>query len=769
MALRKFFVFRCARDFAAAKSRRGRRRPERDKTNGKCWNRKEARLAGGDFSDYSGFTMSTYYALKKHIALVSEELGIKTGQVERTAELLAEQATVPFISRYRKEATGGLDETVVQGIGERLEKLEALEKRRAGILSTIEDQGALTEELRSKITGIFDPRELEDIYLPYKPKRRTRAAMAREKGLEALADKILSQDPGLSEKNAADFISAEVPTIEEALAGARDIIAERVSEDAGVRAELRSLFTKEALLFSKSVKKKEKEGAKYRDYFEWSEPLKKCPAHRFLAMQRGAREAFLRIRVELEEERALGILEKGYLKNGSWAAEQVRSALKDAYARLLAPSLENEFLGQAKEAADGESIRVFAENLRQLLMAAPLGRKRVMALDPGYRTGCKVVCLDEQGGLLHHDLVFPHEPQKLREEAAKKLQKLAEDFHVEAVAIGDGTAGRETEELVRGIAFRETPSVFLVNEDGASVYSASAEARREFPDQDVTVRGAVSIGRRLMDPLSELVKIDPRSIGVGQYQHDVDQKRLRESLDGVVMSCVNSVGVDLNTAGQALLKYVSGLGPKLAEAVEKYRNDHGAFKTREELLEVPGMGPKAFQQAAGFLRIPDSANPLDRSAVHPESYPVVERMAADMGCGIGDLMASSRLRDAVVLQNYATGEVGLPTLRDIMEELARPGRDPRPRIEEFRFDDSVHTIEDLKEGMVLPGIVTNITRFGAFVDLGVKQDGLVHISELADRFVKDPGEVVKLQQKLRVKVLEVDRERGRIGLSLKPV
>lgn len=711
--------------------------------------------------------MSTYYALKTHITLVAEELKIRIGQVERTAGLLAEQATVPFISRYRKEVTGGLDETVIQGIEERLEKLEALEKRRAGILSTIEEQGALTEELRDRINGTFDLRELEDMYLPYKPKRRTRATMAREKGLEALAERIFSQDESLRESIAAEFLTDEVPTAEEALAGARDIIAEQVSEDADLRSGLRGLFSKEAYIFSKSVKKKEKEGAKYRDYFEWSEPLKKCHAHRFLAMQRGAREGFLRIRVEVEEERALRIIKHLYLKNGSWAAGQMRNALTDAYGRLLAPSLENEFLGQTKEAADGESIRVFAENLRQLLMAPPLGQKRVMAVDPGFRTGCKVVCLDAQGALLRHDVIFPHEPQKQRAAAAERLRTLAEEFRIEAIAVGSGTAGRETEELVREIDFADPPAVFLVNEDGASVYSASAEARREFPDQDVTVRGAVSIGRRLMDPLAELVKIDPRSIGVGQYQHDVDQKQLQGSLDGVVESCVNNVGVNLNTAGPALLKYVSGLGPKLAAAVAAHRDANGAFSTREQLKDVPGLGPKAFQQSAGFLRIPDAANPLDRSAVHPESYHLVKLMAADLGCSIEDMMSSSDRREAVVLEKYVAGDTGLPTLRDIMEELARPGRDPRPRIEEFRFDESVHRIEDLREGMVLPGIVTNITRFGAFVDLGLKQDGLVHISELADRFVKDPGEVVKLQQKLRVKVLEVDIDRGRIGLSLK--
>lgn len=729
--------------------------------------------------------MSTTYALQPHIRIISAELKVRPEQVDRTAALLADAATVPFISRYRKEATGGLDEVAIQDIKDRLERLETLEKRRTTVLETIEAQGALTEDLRDRIGNTWDPRELEDLYLPYKPKRRTKASMAREKGLEPLAEIILSRkkiDGGLKTAAAA-FVNDDVAGPEEALQGARDIIAERISEEADARSQLRACYSREAVIASKLVKKKEREAAKYRDYFDWSEPLKRCRAHRLLAILRGVREGFLRVSVSVEEERALEILKGRFVHGGAKKQQpssagassrpdpeciaQLNIALEDAFRRLLAPSLENELLSAAKEAADEESIRVFAENLRQLLLAPPLGPRRVLAIDPGYRTGCKVVCLDEQGELLHHDVIYPHEPQSRAQEAEVKILELAAAHEIEAVAIGNGTAGRETEQFVRRIDFGRPVSVFLVNEDGASVYSASEEARREFPDQDVTVRGAVSIGRRLMDPLSELVKIDPKSIGVGQYQHDVDQKKLRAGLDTVVESCVNQVGVLVNTAGRALLKYVSGVGPQLAERIVRFRAEKGPLHSREELLQVPGLGPKAYQQCAGFLRMPDSQQPLDASAVHPESYPVVERMAEDAGCSVSELMALPDLRAGIDLNRYIDEKTGLPTLRDIMAELARPGRDPRPALEEFRFAEKVHGIDDVEAGMVLPGIVTNITRFGAFVDVGIKQDGLVHISEMADRFVKDPAEIVHVQEKVTVKVLEVDRDRGRISLTMK--
>jgi len=721
--------------------------------------------------------MKSNYAIPPHFEIIADELKLRQGQVSRTATLLIDGATVPFISRYRKEVTGGLDELAVLGIKEGLERLEALEKRRSTVLETIEAQGALTDELRRRIEGVYDLRELEDLYLPYKPKRKTRASRARELGLEPLAELILAQQPiqgGLTAAATA-YVNDGVPGPEEALQGARDIIAERISEDADVRAELRKLFDRGAVITSKVVAKRKSEAATYRDYFDWSEPLKRCRSHRILAILRGAREGFLRVRVGIEAEQALELLRRRYLRGDGLSekaglnesAAQVAEALEDGYVRLLAPSLENEFLTAAKARADEESIAVFATNIRQLLLSPPLGPKRVLALDPGYRTGCKLVCLDEQGGLLYHDVIFPHEPQNRREEAVKALRRLVEEHGVEAIAVGNGTAGRETEQLVREIDFGRAVSVFMVNEDGASIYSASEEARREFPDQDVTVRGAVSIGRRLMDPLSELVKIDPKSIGVGQYQHDVDQKKLRSSLDTVVESCVNSVGVHLNTAGTALLRYVAGLGPQLAERIVRYREEHGPLCSRQELLQVPGLGPKAFEQCAGFLRIPGARNPLDGSAVHPESYGVVERMAADAGCSVAELMASEKLRSGIEPEKYADEKTGLPTLRDILDELARPGRDPRPAREEFRFADQVNGIDDLEAGMVLPGIVTNITRFGAFVNIGVKQDGLVHISEMADRFIKDPGDVVHLQQKVMVRVLDIDPDRGRISLSMK--
>jgi protein Tex len=714
------------------------------------------------------------YARPAHIELVAGELNIRPAQVQRTAGLLSEQATVPFISRYRKEATGGLDEVAINNIKERLERLETLEKRRATILDTIAEQGHLTDELAARIRATFDPRELEDIYLPYKPKRRTRGTIARENGLEALAEKLIAQTDADPHTLAREFIGEKVNSADMALEGARDIIAERVNEDADGRAELRLLFAKEAVVSAKQATGKAarekaaadpQQAAKYRDYHQWSEPLKRCPAHRFLALQRGAREGFLSLSVAPDEERAIRILHRRWVARNNPCGRQVAAAAEDAYRRLLAPSLENEFLAQTKAAADRESIAVFAENLRQLLLAPPLGPRRVLAVDPGFRTGCKLVCLDEQGALLTHGVMYPHPPQNKTAAATEQLQQLIREYRIEAVAIGNGTAGRETEALVRSLDF--APAVFMVNEDGASVYSASPLARREFPDHDVTVRGAVSIGRRLMDPLSELVKIDPKSIGVGQYQHDVDQKLLKAGLDTVVESCVNMVGVNLNTAGAPLLQYVSGLGPKLAAAVVEHRAAQGPFAARSALKKVPGLGPKAFQQSAGFLRIPGARNPLDTSAVHPESYGIVQQMAADQGCSMAALMDDPERRQAISLEDYRSEEVGLPTLKDIMAELEKPGRDPRATIEEFSFDANVHTIGDLQPGMVLPGIVTNITRFGAFVDVGVKQDGLVHISEMADRFVRDPGEVVKLQQPVQVRVIEVDTERKRIALSLK--
>ncbi|MCF7915444.1 MAG: RNA-binding transcriptional accessory protein [Spirochaetaceae bacterium] len=727
--------------------------------------------------------MEQTYALSAHITLIAGELNIRPAQVQRTGELLADQATVPFISRYRKEATGNLDEVAIAAVKDRLQRLEALEKRRSTILETIAEQGKLTDQLAARIRGSFDSRELEDIYLPYKPKRRTRGTIARENGLEPLAEKLLEQGSSDPHELAREFLSEKISDTDTALAGARDIIAELVNEDSISRGQLRAHYAKAAAISSKQATgkaAKEKaaaapeQAAKYRDYFEWSEPLKRCPAHRFLALQRGAREGFLSLSVAPEEQRAVQLLQQRHVKQHNPCGRQVADAVEDAYKRLLAPSLENEFLAGAKESADRESIAVFAENLRQLLLSPPLGPKRVLAIDPGFRTGCKLVCLDEQGSLLTHEVMYPHPPQNKTSEARQQLQRLIRDYRIAAVAIGNGTAGRESEELLRSLNAADTgpqggsaAEVYMVNEDGASVYSASTLARKEFPGHDVTVRGAVSIGRRLMDPLSELVKIDPKSIGVGQYQHDVDQKLLKSGLDGVVESCVNLVGVNVNTASAPLLQYVSGLGPKLAAAVVSYRSEHGPFASRSALKKIPGMGPKAFQQSAGFLRIPNAKNPLDASAVHPESYPVVRQMAADQNCSVAQLMTDPERRRALKPEDYVNEAVGLPTLRDILAELEKPGRDPRDAIEEFSFDANVHSIDDLQPGQVLPGIVTNITRFGAFVDLGVKQDGLIHVSQMADRYVRDPNEVVKLQQHLQVRVLEVDTERRRIALSLK--
>lgn len=707
---------------------------------------------------------------EKYITNISRELGLGANQVLATIDLLGEGATIPFIARYRKEATGSLDETQIAAIRDRLAQLEALDKRREAILKSLKDQDKLTEELESRIMAAETMAVLEDLYLPYKPKRRTRAAIAREKGLEPLAlvlfDQLPKTDP-LAE--AAAFIDPEkgVESAEDALAGARDIIAEWANEDAGARTMLRNLFMQKGLIRSKVASGKEAEAIQYRDYYDWSEPLKNAPSHRVLATRRGEREELLSLHIAPPEEEALAVLEHHFLKGESAASSQVRTALHDSFKRLLAPSLETEMKQFTKERADDEAIRVFVDNVRHLLMAPPLGLKRVMALDPGFRTGCKLVCLDPQGKLLHSEAVFPHTGEQAAKRAGERIKELSEAFQIEAVAIGNGTAGRETEAFVRKLALSESIQIVMVDESGASIYSASATAREEFPDQDVTVRGAVSIGRRLMDPLAELVKIDPKSIGVGQYQHDVDQGKLKQSLDDVVMSCVNGVGVEVNTASPQLLAYVSGLGPQLAKNILVFRNENGAFKSREELRKVPRLGPKAFQQAAGFLRIREGKNPLDASAVHPEAYHVVEAMAGDLGCSVLELMRDEALRQKIDLSRYVTSQIGLPTLNDILSELAKPGRDPRRGFDAFSFAPGIEKVEDLEVGMKLPGIVTNVTAFGAFVDIGVHRDGLVHLSELSDRFIKDPREVVHVHQKVTVTVLEVDKERKRISLSMK--
>lgn len=703
------------------------------------------------------------------IELIAQQLGIKNNQVNNTLQLLGEGATVPFISRYRKERTGSLDEVQVLQIKELSEKFTELEKRRETILKTIEEQEKLTPELKERIENCFDPVELEDIYLPYKPKRRTKATIARERGLEPLAKIIMKQFERDPESRAASFLTDEVPTTGDALSGARDIIAEWVSENEKARNIVRREFERNAEITAKVVKGKEEEAEKYRDYFEWNEPLKKCPSHRLLAMRRGENEGFLRVSVKPGETRPMENLTRFFVKGNNASAQQVEMAVKDSYKRLIEPSIETEFAALSKEKADDEAIKVFAENLRQLLLAPPLGQKRILAIDPGYRTGCKVVCLDEQGNLLHNETIYPHKPQDDKKMAAKKLTSMVEVYKIEAVAIGNGTASRETEAFVKKLRYNREIRVYVVSEDGASVYSASSVARQEFPQYDVTVRGAVSIGRRLMDPLAELVKIDPKSIGVGQYQHDVDQKKLKNSLDSVVELSVNAVGVNLNTASQHLLTSISGLGPQLAQNIVDYRKENGLFPSRDELKNVPRMGPKAFEQAAGFLRIPDAANPLDNSAVHPESYYIVQKMAADLNCAVNDLIRNEELVSKIDLQKYVTPETGLPTLNDIKNELLKPGRDPRKPIKVFEFAEGIFSIEDLKKDMVLPGIVNNITKFGAFVDVGVKQSGLIHVSELADRFVSDPNEIVKLHQHIKVRVKEVDVARKRIQLSLKGV
>ncbi|MDO9351711.1 MAG: Tex family protein [Deltaproteobacteria bacterium] len=704
-----------------------------------------------------------------HFQKISQELGLKAGQVQATAELLKEGATVPFIARYRKEATGSLDEVAITVVRDRLNQLEELDKRRETILKSLEERGQLTDELREKILRAETMAVLEDLYLPYRPKRRTRATIAREKGLEPLAQRLFVQEEMDPIAEATSFIDPEkgVNSAEEGLAGARDIIAEWVNEDETARARMRDLYSSKAVFKSKVIPEKEAEGIKYKDYFDWEEPVNAAPSHRILAMRRGEKEGFLTLRVLPPEEEALSLLDGLFIKGGGPASEQVRMAVHDGYKRLLSSSMETEIRMATKKRADEEAIRVFIENLRQLLLAPPLGQKNVLAIDPGFRTGCKVVCLDRQGKLLHTETIYPLQSEKGAAGAGQKILETCGRFTVEAIAVGNGTGGRETETFIRGLDLPKKIQVVMVSESGASVYSASDAAREEFPDQDVTVRGAVSIGRRLMDPLAELVKIDPKSIGVGQYQHDVDQGDLKRSLDDVVASCVNHVGVEVNTSSKQLLTYVSGLGPQLAKGIVEYRNEHGPFRSREELRKVSRLGSKAFEQAAGFLRIRDGENPLDRSAVHPESYPIVHAMAKDLGDSVLDLMSNEELRKKIDLGQYVSDKVGLPTLNDILLELSKPGRDPREQFEAFRFSEGVEKIEDLKPGMKLPGIVTNITAFGVFVDIGVHQDGLVHISELSNRFVKNPAEVVKLHQKVLVTVLDVDSGRRRISLSMK--
>lgn len=700
-------------------------------------------------------------------SIISKHLNIPAGQVERTVSLLKEGATIPFISRYRKEATGGLDEVQVSQIKDQLDKLTELQKRKETILQTIEEQENLTPELKKRIEETWDSTELEDIYLPYKPKRVTKAEIARKKGLEPLAKILMLQNERDVTLRAEAFVKGEVNNADEALQGARDIIAEWVNENEGARNSVRNSFARTAVISAKVIKGKEEEGAKYQDYFDFSEPLSRTTSHRLLALRRGEAEGILRVGISPETEQAVEYLNRRFVKGRGEASEQVEAAVADSFKRLLKPSIETEYANLSKAKADEEAIRVFAENLRQLLLAAPLGQKRVLGVDPGYRTGCKLVCLDAQGHLLHNETIYPHPPQNEKSKAATKVAHLVEMYDVEAIAIGNGTASRETEQFITGIRYDRKVQVFVVSENGASIYSASKIAREEFPEYDVTVRGAISIGRRLMDPLAELVKIDPKSIGVGQYQHDVDQGALKKSLDQTVESCVNLVGVNVNTASKHLLTYISGLGPALAQNIVNYRTENGPFQTRKELLKVPRMGEKAFEQSAGFLRIPDGKNPLDNSAVHPESYSVVEAMAKDLQCSVSELISDKELKKKLVLEKYITPTVGMPTLKDIMEELDKPGRDPRQAIQVFSFDPTIKTIEDLREGMVLPGIVTNITNFGCFVDVGIKENGLVHISELADRFITDPTQVVSIHQHVKVKVLSVDLGRKRVQLSMK--
>lgn len=723
--------------------------------------------------------------------LIANQLGISQKYVEGTLALLDEGCTIPFIARYRKERTGGLDEVQIAAISDRYEKLLDIQKRKETVVKTITELDKMTPQLAERIDQCWDATELEDIYLPYKPKRRTRAQVAREQGLEPLALLLMKQRERDPKAAAARYVTDQVATVEDAIHGAQDIIAETVSEDERSRQQLRNAFTRQAVITSKVVKAKAAtdEAAKYSDYFDWNEPLKRCSSHRLLAMRRGEAEGVLRISISPDDEEAVERLKRHYVYGHTSCGQLVGEAIDDGYKRLLKPAIETEFAALSKDKADEEAIRVFAENLRQLLLGAPLGQKRVMGIDPGFRTGCKVVCLDAQGNLLHHDVIMPHPPVNKRTEAAITLQRLIQKYQIEAISIGNGTASRETDSFVKDVLAGKyntdaspksattksadskylTPQVFVVSEAGASVYSASKIARDEFPDEDVTVRGAVSIGRRLIDPLAELVKIDPKSIGVGQYQHDVDQSKLKHSLDQTVENCVNAVGVDLNTASQHLLTYVSGLGATLAKNIVDYRREHGAFSSRAQLLKVPRLGPAAYQQCAGFLRIRQAKNPLDGTAVHPERYQLVEQMASDQHCTVADLISSKEKRDAIQLSRYVTPDVGMPTLTDIIAELEKPGRDPRQQLEAFEFDKNVSTIDDLIEGMVLPGIVTNITNFGAFVDIGVHQDGLVHISQMVNRRISHPLDVVKLHQHVQVRVIEVDHRRHRISLSMKGV
>lgn len=702
--------------------------------------------------------------------MIAAELKLPAHRIANTLKLLQGGATIPFISRYRKEATGGLDEVQIGDIQTRYEKLCELSKRKETVLSTIEEQGKLTPELKARISACWNATELEDIYLPFKPKRKTRAEAARAKGLEPLALLLMMQKENNLAAKVRNFVKGEVKDEEDALKGARDILAEQISEDERSRNLMRNQFQRQALIQSKVVKGKEAEeaSAKYRDYFDFCEPLKKCSSHRLLALRRGESEGVLKVTIFPEDEDMCNErLQRLFVRANNECAHQVEEALTDAYKRLLKPAIETEFAALSKEKADEEAIRVFAENLRQLLLAPPLGQKRVMGIDPGFRTGCKVVCLDAQGTLLHNEAIYPHPPKSEYAQAARKIVKLVEQYKIEAIAIGNGTASRETEQFVTSQRYDREVQVFVVSEDGASIYSASKTAREEFPDYDVTVRGAVSIGRRLMDPLAELVKIDAKSIGVGQYQHDVDQTKLKASLDQTVESCVNLVGVNVNTASKHLLTYVSGLGPTLAQNIVDYRTENGPFESRRQLLKVPRMGAKAYEQCAGFLRIPQAKNPLDNSAVHPESYPIVEQMAKDLNCTVADLIKDKELRSKINLKKYVTDTVGLPTLTDILQELDKPGRDPRQKIQVFEFDKNVRTLDDLQEGMELPGIVTNITNFGCFVDIGIKENGLVHVSQLADRFVSNPADVVRIHQHVRVKVMSIDHERKRIQLTMK--
>ncbi len=703
--------------------------------------------------------------------IIASELQLPQQGVENTLKLLEDGCTIPFISRYRKERTGGLDEVQIAKISDMNERLKEIQKRKETIVKTITEQGRMTNELQQRIDETWSATVLEDIYLPYKPKRRTRAAVAREQGLEPLATLLMMQREQQPRKAAERFVRGDVKDIDAALQGAKDIIAEQVSEDEGSRQQVRQQFRRDAVIRSKVVSKKKEtdEAAKYSDYFDFSEPLRRCSSHRLLAMRRGEAEGILRVTITTDDEQCISRLCRHYVHGNGPCQRLVAEAVEDGYKRLLCPSIETEFAASSKERADDEAIKVFTENLRQLLLSPPLGQKRVMGIDPGFRTGCKVVCLDAQGNLLYHEAIFPHPPVNHTMQARMHLQKMISDYNIEAIAIGNGTASRETKEFVADSvsSLQPSPKLFVVSEDGASIYSASKLAREEFPDEDVTVRGAVSIGRRLMDPLAELVKIDAKSIGVGQYQHDVDQTKLKHSLDQTVELCVNSVGIDLNTASQQLLTYVSGLGPTLAKNIVDYRRENGAFDSREKLKKVPRLGPSAYEQCAGFLRIRDGKNPLDNTAVHPESYAVVEHMAKDCGCSVAELISDKTKRESIDIKRYVGGEIGLPTLNDIMQELEKPGRDPRQQIEEFEFDPRVKEVDDLVEGMILPGIVTNITNFGAFVDIGVHQDGLVHISQLANKYVKDPNDVVHLHQHVQVKVLAIDRRRNRISLTMK--